>query len=30
MIFKLKLDILELVDEFEVKISLEFMDDFGG
>jgi hypothetical protein len=25
-----KLDVLELVDDFEVKISVEFVDDFEG
>jgi hypothetical protein len=30
MIFFFKLDVLELVDDFEVKISVEFMDDFEG
>jgi len=28
--FLKKLDVLELVDEFEVKISVELVDDFEG
>jgi hypothetical protein len=28
IIIFLKLDVLELVDDFEVKISVEFVDDF--